>query len=51
MLILQDVRELQLTENPDYMGTSDKKGDTSVDRRPAEFICPVTGIEMSGKYK
>ena len=47
----QDVKELQLTENPDFKGKSDKKGDSMVDYQAAEFICSVTGIEMRGKYK
>lgn len=47
---LKDLKELQLSDNPDFKGTLDKKGD-SVDRQAAEYICPVTGIEMSGKHK
>jgi len=50
---LKDVHELQLTDNPGYKkkdGAADL-GDTYIDRGISPFICPVTGLEMSGKYR
>ena len=49
-LINQDVKELQLTENSEYKVSADK-GDAYVDHSKAKYICPVTGIEMSGRYR
>jgi len=50
---LKDVHELQLTDNPGYKkkdGAADL-GDTYIDHGISPFICPVTGLEMSGKYR
>lgn len=48
---LKDIMELKLTPNPSYKKSVADKGDEYVDRQAAEFICPVTGLEMNGKYK
>lgn len=46
------MHELKLTENT---ATSSKesaeKGDAYVDRATSRFICPITGLEMSGRYR
>nr|CAG4646449.1 EOG090X0ACT [Macrothrix elegans] len=47
---LKDVRELQLTPNPAFTKQT-TKGDAYDDLQIAEFICPVLGIEMNGKFK
>lgn len=47
---LKDVIELNLTEK---RGFDDKSGvnNDHVDNQDSRFICPVVGLEMSGKYK
>lgn len=47
---LKDVKDLNLTPNPAYESSAEK-GDSYVDRQNAPFICPVIGLEMSGKFK
>ena len=46
---LKDVTELKLTPNPSYK--PDDKADTYNDVQAAEYVCPVTGLEMSGRYR
>merc|ERR1712059_41632 len=50
-----DVVELQLTPNPSYTDSSrrqDAVGDGMyVDRLVAPWICPVTGLEMNGRFR
>ena len=46
---LKDVVELKLTPNPSYK--PDGKADTYNDVQAAEFVCPVSGLEMSGRYR
>lgn len=46
----QDIKDLNLTANPAYKAVAEK-GDNHVDRQTAPYICPVTGLEMSGKFK
>jgi hypothetical protein len=48
---LKDVKELQLTSNPAYKKPLSDKGDAYIDKQAAEYICPISGLEMSGKYK
>ncbi|XP_041483879.1 replication termination factor 2-like [Lytechinus variegatus] len=48
---LKDVKQLNLTDNPAYKGHKGDKGDGYVDRQTAPYICPVTGLEMNGKYR
>lgn len=47
---LKDVKDIILTENPAYKA-EDEKGDSRVDRQAAPYICPISGLEMSGKFK
>ncbi|XP_017781388.1 PREDICTED: protein RTF2 homolog [Nicrophorus vespilloides] len=47
---LKDVKNLNLTPNPEFNANVDKKGN-SVDSRGAPYICPVIGLEMSGKFR
>ncbi|XP_065889306.1 replication termination factor 2-like [Dysidea avara] len=44
---LKDVRELSLTANPSHK--EQRNADTCTDTAP--YICPVTGLEMSGRYR
>lgn len=44
--MLQDVVQLNLTVNPAF-----KKGDSFEDTQAAEYVCPVTALEMSGVYR
>ena len=46
---LKDVAELQLTPNPAYKPTD--KADTYNDTQAAEYVCPVSSLEMSGRYR
>ncbi|XP_076052029.1 replication termination factor 2 isoform X2 [Oratosquilla oratoria] len=50
--MLRDIKELRLTANPGYALKRDvaQKGDAYVDHQVSEFMCPVTGLEMNGKY-
>ena len=40
---MRDVRELELTSNRTASGASASGA--------ADFICPVTGVEMNGKHR
>lgn len=44
------MKDLNLTENPAFKA-EDEKGDNRVDRQAAPYICPISGLEMSGKFK
>lgn len=44
------MKELKLTPNPAFDDGAEK-GDGYVDRQSAPYICPVIGLEMSGKFK
>jgi len=46
--VLQDVKELRLTANPAFTADASKAGS---DVLVSPYICPVTGLEMSGRYK
>ena len=46
---LKDVVQLQLTPNPSYALCN--KADTYNDVQAAKFVCPVSGLEMSGRYR
>ncbi|XP_045594615.2 replication termination factor 2 [Procambarus clarkii] len=47
---LKDIKELNLTSNPGYRHEGANKGDAYTDHQAAEYICPVTSLEMNGKY-
>jgi len=47
---LKDVKNLNLTSNPEFKSDDNKK-EGGLDCRAAPYICPVTGIEMTGKYR
>lgn len=47
---LRDVKDLQLTKNPEFKGGEDKKEGT-VDHRGSPYICPVLKLEMSGQFR
>ena len=46
---LKDVAVLQLTVNSSYKPSS--KADTYNDTQTSQYVCPVTGLEMSGRYR
>jgi len=49
---LKDIVELQLTPNPAYDDKRTSVGDGYyVDRLISPWICPVTGLEMNGRFK
>jgi len=49
---LKDIKELILTDNPEVRQRGAEKGDGAfIDTAKSEYICPVVGIEMSGKYR
>ena len=47
---LKDVKDLILTPNPAFNGDTAKNGGY-LDDGKSEFICPVIGLEMTGKHK
>jgi len=48
---LKDIRELQLTANPAFNGQNPSVGDGYVDQLVSPWICPVTGLEMNGRFR
>ena len=44
---LKDITVLQLTLNPSYKPSG--KADAYNDVQAAQYVCPVTGLEMSGR--
>ena len=46
---LKDVVELKLTTNPGYKPSD--KADGYNDVQAAQYVCPITGLEMSGRYR
>lgn len=47
---LKDIRELQLEPNPAFTGEKARVGDAYNDRSKAEWICPLTSLEMNGRF-
>ncbi|XP_043231315.1 replication termination factor 2-like [Amphibalanus amphitrite] len=47
---LKDVKVLNLTENS-ATSVVPHKGDSTLDTEASEYICPVVGLEMNGKYR
>lgn len=44
--------ELKLSDNPAWEGDKEStKGDKHDDLQRARFICPVVGLEMSGRHR
>ena len=48
---LKDVIELELAANPAYDAGRASVGDGYNDRLVSPWICPVTGLEMNGRFK
>lgn len=48
---LKDVKELNLTENPSFKSNHSDLGTEYLDVYSSPFTCPLTGLEMNGKYK
>lgn len=46
---LKDVTELKLTPNPSYEPS--EKASAASNGRTARFVCPVSGLEMSGRHR
>ena len=42
---------MNLTDNPDYLGKTEKGDGSYIDTHHARYICPAVGIEMNGVYK
>lgn len=47
---LKDVKDLNLTPNPEY-NADERKKEGAIDHRAVPYICPVLGLEMNGKYR
>ena len=47
---LKDVKALNMTENS-AVSVGPSKGDSYLDTEVAEYVCPVVGLEMNGKYR
>lgn len=47
---LKDVKQLNLTKNPEFNKNSSKKNGTP-DEKGSPYICPVLSLEMSGKFR
>lgn len=45
----QDIKELNLTINPTYKDVETKEKSSTIGTSP--FICPVIGLEMTGKFR
>lgn len=43
------MKTLRLTNNPAYQTNEKKEGE--LDNQTAPYICPVIGLEMSGKFR
>ncbi|CAF2517584.1 unnamed protein product [Rotaria sp. Silwood2] len=48
---MKDIKELQLTENSAFKSNHNDLGNEYLDVYSSPFICPLTGLEMNGKYK
>lgn len=46
---LRDVKELKLKEKPDFDRTH--QASSGNESFKAQFVCPISGLEMNGKYK
>lgn len=47
---IKDVRDLRLTPNPSFKAGAEK-GDGYVDRATSPYICPLTGLEVTGRFR
>lgn len=48
-LSLQDLKDLKLTKNPAFKDSEHTGGDVGDGSSP--YICPISGLEMSGKFR
>jgi hypothetical protein len=48
---LKDVKELVLVANPSYNSNKQENGDEMNMANVSPWICPITGLEMSGNFK
>lgn len=46
---IKDVRDLRLTPNPSFKAAAEKAG--YVDRATSPYICPLTGLEVTGRFR
>ncbi|XP_022823295.1 protein RTF2 homolog [Spodoptera litura] len=46
---LEDIKDLKLVKNPAYTAADHTHGDVGAGNVP--YICPVSGLEMSGKFR
>ncbi|KAK3908618.1 Replication termination factor 2 [Frankliniella fusca] len=46
---IKDVRDLRLTPNPSFKSGAEKAG--YVDRATSPYICPLTGLEVTGRFR
>src|SRR4051794_1722960 len=48
---LKDIVTLSLAINQGYQAKDSASGDQEVDAQDSKYVCPIVGLEMSGKYK
>lgn len=48
-IYLQDLKDLNLTKNPAYKVTEHTEG--AFGDGSAPYICPISGLEMTGKFR
>lgn len=48
---LKDIKELKLTENPAFKPNHSDLGNEYLDVYSSPYICPISFVEMNGKYK
>lgn len=48
---LKDIKELGLVDNPGYDENKQENGDEFRALNKAQYICPVTGLELNGSFK
>lgn len=47
---MQDIKDLNLISNPVFKPEIEKGGN-QLDRQASPYICPISGLEMNGKFK
>lgn len=48
-IYFQDIKDLKLVKNPAYTAADHTEG--AVGEGNAPYICPISGLEMSGKFR
>eukprot|EP01137_Pigoraptor_chileana_P025546 Opistho-2@7365 len=48
---LRDIVTLNLTTNESAAGSQVESADKYMDRQASKYVCPISGLEMNGRYK